>query len=243
MLVNKDKEKTSKSKLKKDLSSKENIESMRSWIRKIEQATNSVSSRLAAVEKRLSDRKLSSSGNPLSDEEVQGSLQKVIQQIKDKPKNTEIIEISKILDKELTLIKDELINHENDISSIQGQLDTISETLGEIKEGLKQLSTKETQTSVEFQERIGKIERREPPVMKLGDMEIPIEITGIIGGIIAFVIAILVYIGQKEIIVSPLFLVLIGIILIGSAILKTLHMGTSSASIAQDQEVAEVNEV
>ena len=53
MLVRKPKTKTTKKKTKKDTSSQDNIQSMRSWIRKIEQTTSSVSSRLSAVEKRL----------------------------------------------------------------------------------------------------------------------------------------------------------------------------------------------
>ena len=48
MLVSKRKAKTSKKKKKKDISSEDNIQSMRSWIRKIEQTAGSVSSRLSA---------------------------------------------------------------------------------------------------------------------------------------------------------------------------------------------------
>ena len=60
MLVNKEKKKD-KAKTKQKKTSEiyeENIQSMRSWVRKIEQTTNSVSSRLSAVEKRLSIKKV-----------------------------------------------------------------------------------------------------------------------------------------------------------------------------------------
>ena len=78
----------------------------------------------------------------------------------------------------------------------------------------------ETQMSRDVNVRLEKIERREPPVMRIGSMEIPIEFTGVIGGILVFIIAILVIVGQKEIIISPIFLAVVGILLISSALFK-----------------------
>ena len=57
MLTQREKKKMLK---KEDVVSEDNIQSLRSWVRKIEQSTMSVSSRLSAVEKRLSGRALSS---------------------------------------------------------------------------------------------------------------------------------------------------------------------------------------
>ena len=55
MLANNKKNKDNKKKKKSDLVVYEdNIQSMRSWVRKIEQSANSISSRLSAVEKRIS---------------------------------------------------------------------------------------------------------------------------------------------------------------------------------------------
>ncbi len=57
--------------------------------------------------------------------------------------------------------------------------------------------------------------------MKLGRMEIPIEISGVIAGVIALLAAFFVMIKQNSILVSPVFLALIGCVFIGSALLKS----------------------
>ena len=57
--------------------------------------------------------------------------------------------------------------------------------------------------------------------MKLGKIKIPVEITGVIGGIIALITAVIIAFGQNYIILSPFFLILVGLILIGSAVFKT----------------------
>ena len=54
-------------------------------------------------------------------------------------------------------------------------------------------------------------------------MEIPIEFTGNIGDLLAFTIAILVAINQKAVLLSPLFLFLVCVLLIGSAMLKMVR--------------------
>ena len=227
MLVNKDKEKTSKSKSRKDVFSKENIESMRSWIRKIEQTTNSISSRLSAVEKRVSGKKLESSDNSTSDSTRERSIEKILKKLKEGENGKGIEEIAKILDNELSLMGEEIISHENDISSLDGKLNTINETLAEINEKIKKLEEFELQISNDFMPRLELIERKEPPVMKIGKLEIPIEITGVVGGILAFIIAIFIIAGQNEIITSPLFLIFIGFVFIASALSKTFHIKTS----------------
>jgi hypothetical protein len=64
MLVNKNKE--NKKKIRKDtITSEDTIQSFRSWVRKIEQMTNSISCRLAAVEKRISSQKNGNSNNSI----------------------------------------------------------------------------------------------------------------------------------------------------------------------------------
>ena len=225
MLVNKNKSKTSKKKTKKDTSSQDNVQSMRSWIRKIEQSTNSVSSRLSAVEKRISRKSVDSSNDSIQSNLLEGPIERIFADLKEGKSSKDIEEVSRILDSEFTIMQEELISQENEITSLEGQLSTISSSLAEIKEEMEKLQTSETQMSHYVNVRLEKIERREPPVMRIGSMEIPIEFTGVIGGILVFIIAILVIVGQKEIIISPTFLAIVGILLIGSALFKTVNLG------------------
>jgi len=224
MLTHKGKPKTTKKKTKKDTHTQDNIQSMRSWVRKIEQTTNSVSSRLAAVEKRISKRNIDSSNNSLPATMMEGPIEKIFTDLKDEKNNKDLVEVSKILDSEFSIMQEELVSQENEISSIESQLTTISVSLAEIKEEIKNVHIAETQLSKDMQIRLEKIESREPPMMKIGSMEIPIEFTGVIGGILVFLIAILVIVGQKEIIISPIFLAIVGILLIGSALFKTINL-------------------
>ena len=83
MLVNKHKPKTSKKKTKKNTSSQDNVQSMRSWIRKIEQSTNSVSSRLSAVEKRISQRSMSSSNDSIQSNLLEGPIERIFADLKE----------------------------------------------------------------------------------------------------------------------------------------------------------------
>ena len=223
MLVNKHKPKTSK---KKTMSSQGNIQSMRSWIRKIEQSTNSVSSRLSAVEKRISRRSMGSSNDLIQSNLLDGPIEQIFADLKEGKSSKDIEEVSRLLDSEFAIMQEELISQENEITSLEGQLSTISSSLAEIKEEMEKLQTSEMQMSRGVNVRLDKIERREPPVMKIGTMEIPIEFTGVIGGILVFVIAILVIVGQKEIIISPAFLAIVGILLISSALFKTINFGS-----------------
>ncbi len=225
MLVNKHKPKTTKKKTKKDTSSQDNIQSMRSWVRKIEQMTNSVSSRLSAVEKRISRRNLESPSDPIQKTMLEGPIERIFADIKEEKNNKDIEEVSRILDSEFAIMQEELISQENEITSLESQLTTISSSLAEIKEEIKKLHTSEMQMSNEINVRLEKIEHREPPVMKIGSMEIPIEFTGVIGGILVFIIAIFVIVGQKEIIISPVFLAIVGVLLISSALFKTINLG------------------
>ena len=216
MLADKRKTNARKKKALRDkTSSEDTVQSFRSWIRKLEQTANSLSSRLSAVEKRLSRRKLDSSANLTPGNMLEGNMGRIFEILK-----------GGILDSEFTTMQEELISQQTEVDFLKEKIGEISSSLdvinGEIKEG--HIYNSKFLESVES--RLEKIERREPPVMKLGRMEIPIEITGVIGGIIAFIAAILIAIGQKEIIVSPLFLLLVGFILIGSALFKAFSVGS-----------------
>ena len=195
----------------------ENLEAFRSWIQKIEQSTTAVGSRLSAVEKRLStgiDESESSDLLPMN-----GRVETLVVNIKKKSARA----VARVLDHELTYLYNEMVDLKKEVARFTEQqailektsitttqeLATIRSTITHLNETMNQ--TKEQKTSTE------------PFVMHLGAIEIPVELTGIIGGFLAFTIALLVIFGQKEVLLSPFFLSGIGVLLIGVAMVKMIR--------------------
>ena len=224
MLTDRRKGKTSKKKAKTITRAEDNIESMRSWVRKIEQTTNSVSSRLSAVEKRLSGRKFGYSNDQIPNSILEGPIERIFADLKEGKKNKDMEEVSRILDSEFAVMQDELMAQQNEIVSVRKDIDGINVSLTEIKEEMKKTHMAEARFLKDIKDRLERIEQIAPPVMKLGNMEVPIEITGIIGGVLAFIIAILILVDQNWIFTSPWFLSIVGLIFIGSAVFKALKM-------------------
>jgi len=205
-----------------DSSSGENIQSLGSWIRKIEQSTTSVSSRLCAVEKRLSIGMMESESVHLVT--MEGRVAKLVLNVKKKNAG----ELARALDGELNLLHNELVKQEQQLTSLKEQLVVVEKMNMEITAELQTVHTEMSQMNTTMELRLERTDRREPFVMRLGAMEIPIEFTGIIGGLLAFTIAILVAINQKAVLLSPLFLFLVGVLLIGSAMLKMVRTRSRS---------------
>jgi hypothetical protein len=224
MLVRKKRENLLKKKaIHEDLSSGENLQSLGSWIRKIEQSTTSVSSRLSAVEKRLSIGMIESESVHLVT--MEGPVEKLILNVKKKNAS----ELARALDGELSLLHNELVNQEQQLGSLKEQLVVVEKMNMAITENLQKVHTAMSQMNTTMELRLNGPERREPFVMRLGTMEIPIEFTGIIGGLLAFTIAILVVINQKAVLLSPVFLFLVGVLLIGFAMLKMIRTRSRSS--------------
>jgi len=224
MLVHKNKER--KNKMQDESCSDESIQSMQSWVRKIEQTTHSVSSRLAAVEKRLSSKShepLDVSLSDTNDEEPPNILDSKIS----KETTKDLDEIIKFLEKNFITLSDEFTSQKNMVTVLKEKSDRIEASLIENQKELKHLMNLESQTTQEINARIVYLEQKEPPILKIGKMEIPIEVTGVIGGILVFFIAILVFVGEKELIVSPLFLAVVGGVLLVSAMIKTVHINAN----------------
>ena len=217
MLVRKRKEKLSKKKRNIDrVDSEENLQSVRSWIRKIEQTTASVSSRLSAVERRLSGRMSeTSAGKTIG---IEGPIETLFVNMKKK----ETPEVVRVLDNELCYLHNELVRHQQETEALKGQMSDYEKTQAAIASDMQQLqtTTSELKTIVEEQH---KPVRSEPFIMHLGSLEVPVEFTGIIGGLLVFLIAGLVLIGQKEILLSPWFLIPVGLLLIGFALIKMIQ--------------------
>lgn len=225
MLADKRKTKKKKGLHGNKVSSEDTVQSFRSWVRKLEQTANSLSSRLSAVEKRLSLKKFNDSSGLISGNILEGSVRNIFNNIKEKKEGKTLEELSKLLDKEFSIMQEELMSQQIEIATLKEKIDGISSSLEVITAAANKEDVYNSKLLDELQLKLEKIERKKPPVMKLGDMEIPIEITGIMGGIIAFIMAVIVAVDQSEIIISPLFLLLIGFILIGSALFKTFNIG------------------
>lgn len=223
MLANKTKKAKNKKKKSTD-NSEENLQSMRSWVRKIEQTTNSVSSRLSAVEKRLSVRKGDASDSSTTGIGALGKpLQRVFADLKQgESSSKEIIEASQILDEEFERINDELTAQQTEVDGIKEKIGEINKSIVDIKGEIKKTREIEAKYLTDFKSRIELIEKRAPPVMKLGKIEVPIEISGLIAGFIAIFAALFVYLDETEFLISPMFLGIVGFLFIGSAVFKAV---------------------
>lgn len=211
-------------------SSEDSVQSLRSWVRKIEQSTNSVGSRLAAVEARLTGGFASSGEAPLS--VMDGPVEKFVTSIKNGKKKT-IDEQAKIIDSEIHFLSTELQRRAQEFQSLSEHMTDLEQQIPSIQHGVSEVETRITQMTSQFEMKTRALEQRKPLVMKLGTMEIPIEVTGIIGGLLAFTIAILVALNQKEVLLSPVFLTAVGILLIGSAMLKMVRARSRTISNPQ----------
>jgi hypothetical protein len=218
MLVRRNREAMLKKKAIQDnISSSDNVQSMKSWIRKIEQSTLSVSSRLSAVETRLSGG-VPGSGNTDA-LMMSGPVSKLI--LNKKRKNAS--EIAQLLDGELTTLHHEVVHYEQKLEHLTEQLGSLEQVNTMTKADIQTIHTLISQMNSKLELGMDHFERREPFVMRLKGMEIPIEFTGIIGGLLAFLVALLVIFNQKAVLLSPLFLGFVGVLLIVSALLKMVR--------------------
>ncbi len=200
-----------------------NLQSMRSWIRKVEQSTNSVSSRLSAVEKRISSNK------ELVDNPVFGRDGVGITQILKQTKNQDNVDSSgyiqaagKLLESKIMMIQQELSSQQHEINSVKEKLESIDVSLKSIKQDFFKSQENSQGAISQVSNRVERIERREPFILQFLGLEIPLEIAGVIAGLIAFVAAFFVGVGLKDFLISPVFLVVVGFVFIAAALFKTL---------------------
>ncbi|MCD6146526.1 MAG: hypothetical protein J7J34_00785 [Thermoplasmata archaeon] len=188
---------------------------IRSWIRRIEQNIDSIDKRLDAVERRLS-------GEIFTSPKILKNESKSNSEVLDR----KIQELSQKLDEEIRNMREEMLRFgrvgdrtyfAGENRSRRGPVVISHSSKG--KEGLtdEQEHAKEI---AELERRIERMEKRKTTV-KVGRVEIPIEITGIVGGIFAFIIAALLFEGYKNIVTSPVFCMLAGAVLVSAAALKT----------------------
>jgi len=217
-------------------SSEESVQSLRSWVRKIEQSTNSVGSRLTAVETRLSG------GYASSDEALMSVMEGPIERFfsdKQKGKKKTLDEHARILDHELHCLYSELEKRRQEYQALKEQVDELGQVMPSVQHDLQEIHATITPMLQQLEIKAQMLAQRKPLVMKLGAMEIPVEITGVIGGLLAFTIAILVTLNQKAVLLSPVFLAAVGVLLIGSALVKALRMRSRSTPARTPKESCE----
>ena len=221
MLVNK--KKNQKKNPRRDFeNSEDNIQSMRSWVRKIEQSTNSIGSRLSAVEKRISARSNGAANNSVSGVTIiEGPIERVLSELKDGKDVKDVDYILRIVDGEIALMHDEIESQNSEIDYIRKKIEEYNTSINELKEEVKKTRDVEAKFLTDFRGRLEKIEQRAPPVMRIGKMEVPIEISGVVAGSIAIIAAGFVAFNQMSILTSPIFLAVVGQVFIGSALLKS----------------------
>lgn len=201
----------------------ESTESMHSWFRKNEQMIISIDARLSALETRFSvyasDAGTWDGGKGGSSEHRKdcATLSPGLQQW------------TRLLDQECGGIRALVQTQGQDVSALHSRLDALE---GQLKASAE--ATGDSDREARLQARIEKLEQREPLTMRLGRLEVPIEVTGIIGGAVAFTVAALVVLDRKELLVHPVFLSGIGALFIASAVAKRIrHQKTACTNASQ----------
>lgn len=208
----------------------ENIQSLRTWLRKVEQSTTSISSRLSAVEKRISVKTNTSQDRKDEGDVFSSSLNQLTTGFKDEKQRNQWQQFSQVLANEFSQLQHDLLGQQQDLDEVQEQVSLLSQSLQSMQEKLQQSNEISSYLTTNVVARIETLERREPPIVRLGSMEVPIEVTGVIGGILAMIIAVLVALDYNTIVASPLFLFGMGLVLIGSAVIKSFRFRSRTPS-------------
>jgi len=197
--------------------SKEEVDvgELRNWIRRIEQNIDSIDKRLDAVERRLS-------GEIFTSPKILKNEGKSSPEILD----SKIQELSQKLDEEIKNIREEILgvkkagNGTYVVGENKRRRTPVVIPHGGKEKGGTTAEQKCAKEIAELERRVERIERRKTTV-KVGKVEIPIEITGIVGGVFAFMIAALLFGGYRDMVISPVFSMFIGAVLISAVALKT----------------------
>jgi len=218
MLTNK------KKSIKQSDSKVDNIQAMRSWVRNIEQATNSISSRLSAVERRISLGKKSHLGISNQSFKILGKEVKNVLNDLDENEDAEdaINYIINAFENRFLYLNDRIESDNAEIQIINEKINELNKSLDATFEEIKKTRNAEIKILADFRQRIEKIERRAPPTLKLGKTEIPVELSGITAGAISLLAAFMVSFEQQDFLISPIFLGFVGLIFISSAIFKSI---------------------
>lgn len=184
---------------------------VRGWVRRVEQQINSLDKRLDAIERRLSGEERPSPPIKITEDGLPPRAES--------PPPHDIAE--------------EVKNLRSELHSLQERWDEKSEKRGTaptIQPPLKRASPSSRQVSIQeiadIERRLEGLEKQKPAVTVRG-IEVPIEITGIVGGVLAFIVAGLLHLGYQSVVLSPLFVALLGTVLVLAAAIKTHAINTS----------------
>ncbi|RLF64390.1 MAG: hypothetical protein DRN33_02305 [Thermoplasmata archaeon] len=180
---------------------------LKSLVRRIEQNVNSIDKRLDAVERRLSGKEF--------------LPPKIINNDKKHMNYHEIHDMYSKLNHEIESVKEELKKFENTVAIKSGGKRKKAPVVVKLEEKGEHGEEHSFSGKIKnIESRIEKLEKRKA-TLKLGKVEIPVEITGIVGGSLAFVVSALLLAGYKNVVSSPVFSACVGCILIISVVLKT----------------------
>jgi len=223
MLTNK------KKTVKNSKSNDNNIQAMRSWVRNIEQTTNSIGSRLAAVEKRISLGKNNQSNIPIPTFKiVEKTIQNVVSELKENGYTEDSIEyIINAFENKFASLDDKIQSQNAETHIVNEKINELNKSLDDTYEEIKKTRNIEIKFLTDFRRRIEKLEKKMPPTLKIGNAEIPVELSGVTAGIISILAAFLVLFNQQNLLISPIFLGIIGLIFISSAIFKSIKSRTT----------------
>lgn len=171
---------------------KHQVGEMHTWMRNLEQHLMSQHARLGAVEQRITGFN-STSNVPSGLNQNQNDL--VL--------NSPVVHVDELTLNHINRLHDEMKEVNRNLTSLKQQEESFKEQIDQ-QEKLIQSRTK-----------------AHAVVMKVGETEIPLELSGIIGGFICFLVAGLVIFDATEIVLSPWFLTGIGVLLFGGTFLRT----------------------
>ncbi len=206
----------------------DNVQAMRSWVRNIEQATNSIGSRLTAVEKRISLRKNNQLISSIpSFKIVEKPIQNVLSELKESGDLEDGIKCLIVaFENNFAFLDDKIQSQHAEIQILNEKVNELNKSLDDTYKEIKKTRNIQLKFLADFRKRIEKIEKRSPPTMKIGNTEIPIELSGVIAGAISILAAFLVSFNQQNLLISPAFLATIGLVFISSAIFKSIKSRT-----------------
>ena len=194
-------------KKKESETNEKEIKEMSSWLHRLQQSIESLEKRLDAIERRLSNESFESPRLIMKEKENRKA---------DLPKD-----IEKLIRK----LQDEIEDLKNRVKERRIESKETKEPIISIRKS-EQKAKNYDNAILNIERRLEKLERRKATV-KVGKIEVPVEITGIVGGLIAFLIAILLLEGYKSLVISPSFVGFIGVILILATAVKTYMINVS----------------
>ncbi len=191
---------------------------LRGKMRKMEQNLDSLNRRLDAIERRLSEEGFEGTTVMNDQGHPSQNVEKRVHQLSQK------------MDSEITQLQQELQEIKKGHAGPSPKDTSQNQRSGSptvLKAGKQKGSTSDGKAGninsgalADLERRMEELEGRKATV-KVGRIEVPVEITGIVGGVLAFLIAALLVQGYRELIISPAFVVFLGVVLVAAAAFKT----------------------